>query len=264
MTEIVNNPEYDKLIASIQELETELADLVFDRDKLLYHTCPILQMEYMLKIGKLEYAVFEYQCKILCAKRKIEIIQAFLNREQSYKIEEIEQQLDKEYQEYTQKLLEKQKEIDEARFKKSNHRGFLSDEESTELKKLYTYIVKKLHPDINPNTTEEQHAQFNDAVNAYKNGDLSELRIIYMLLDKVSVTDTTIEKLQSRKEALLNEVHFLAGEIRKLKEAFPYCIKDLLQNEDDLQKKVDELSTMLSELREQHENIKNRLDSMIQ
>ncbi|MDR0302529.1 MAG: hypothetical protein LBI04_09500, partial [Treponema sp.] len=117
MNDIARNPEYDDLLTLIQKLETELAELVHDRDKLLYHVCPKLQTEYMLKIGKLEYAVFEYQCKILRIKRKIDIIQAFLNKEQSYNIAEIEKQLDKEYQEYTEKLLEKQKEIERARRK---------------------------------------------------------------------------------------------------------------------------------------------------
>jgi len=157
MNEIARNPEYDSLLSTVQELETELADLVYERDELLYHVCPKLQAEYMLKIGKLEYAIFECQCKILRTKRKIEIIRAFKNREQSYDIGEIEKQLDREYLEYTKKLLEKQKEIDSARLKSGNYGKPLTDEEAAELKKLYTLIVKKLHPDINHESTPEQH-----------------------------------------------------------------------------------------------------------
>jgi hypothetical protein len=37
MNEITKNPEYDNLLSLIQQLETELAELVQDRDKLLYH-----------------------------------------------------------------------------------------------------------------------------------------------------------------------------------------------------------------------------------
>ena len=265
MTDISNNPEFDNLIFSIQELETELADLVFDRDRLLYHICPNLQAEYMLKIGKLEYAIFEYQCEILRTKRKIEIIQAFINRKQSYSIVEIEEQLEIEYQEYSRKLLEKQKEIEEARLKKSNRGRLLTDEEATELKKLYTQIVKKLHPDINPNTTEEQHGQFIDAVNAYKNADLTELRIIFLLLDKIFITDNanTMEKLLSKKEELVKEKNFLTSEIFTIKGSFPYCIKDLLQDKNSLQNKIVELSDLLDSLKEQQKNIETRMESML-
>jgi hypothetical protein len=265
MNDITRNPEYDSLLTLIQQLETELAELVQDRDKLLYHVCPKLQTEYMLKIGKLEYAVFEYQCKVLRIRRKIEIIQASLNRNQSYNIAEIEKQLDKEYQEYAQKLLEKQKEIEKARLKNSNYGRLLTDEETSEFKKLYTLIVKKLHPDINPDTTEEQHSQFIDAVNAYKNADLSELRIIYLLLEKTSVIETvnSMDKLKTRKEILLNEKEYLLIEIQKIKEIFPYSIKDLLQDETKLPEKINELSDQLAEYQKQYKTQESRLGVML-
>jgi hypothetical protein len=266
MADIIKNPEYEKLVSAVQELETELADLVFERDKLLYHVCPNLQAEYMLKIGKLEYAVFEYQCKILRAKRKIEIIQTQLNREQPVNIADIEKQLDNEYREYHEKLLEKQKEIDKARYRKDSVGRLLADEEAAELKKLYTYIVKKLHPDINPDTTPEQHAQFNDAVNAYKNGNLSELKIISLLLEKTTVTTdnaSTLEKLTKRKESLLDETAHITEQIQKIKETFPYSVKDLLLNENALQNKIDEYTTLLTELREQNETIEKRLETVL-
>jgi hypothetical protein len=265
MADIIKNQEFEKLVSSVQELETELADLVFERDKLLYHLCPKLQTEYILKIGKLEYAVFEYQCKILRAKRKIELIQVQLNKEQPFNLADIEKQLDKEQREYHEKLLEKQKEIEKARLRKDAKGRTLTDDESAELKKLYTCIVKKLHPDINPDTTEKQHELFNDAVIAYKNADLSELKIISLLLDKTTVTDTasTMEKLTKRKESLLNETTYITEQIQKIKETFPYSIKDLLLDENALQKKVDEYTILLTELREQNETIEKRLESMI-
>jgi hypothetical protein len=265
MSDIIINPEYDDLLSLIQQLETELAELVYDRDRLLYHICPKLQTEYMLSIGKLEYAVFEYQCKILRIKRKIEIIQAFLNREQSYNIAEIEIQLDKEYREYAEKLLEKQKEIQKARLKNSSYGKPFTEEEASELKKLYTLIVKKLHPDINPNTTEKQHCQFVDAVNAYKNANLSEIRIIYLLLEKTTDTETvnSIDKLKTKKDLLHNEKNYLLDEIQKIKEMFPYSVKDLLQDKEKMQHKIDELSNLLAEYQEQYVIIENRLRGML-
>ena len=265
MNEIARNLEYDNLISSVRQLETELADLVYERDKLYYHVCPKLKADYMLKIGKLEYAIFEYQCKILRTKREIEIIRSFTNREQSFDVAEIEKQLDREYQEYTDKLLEKQKEIENAHIKNDSYGRLLTDEETAELKNLYTQIVKKLHPDINHDSTPEQQGQFNDAVNAYKNADLSELRIIYLLLEKTSLkeTENTMEKLAKRKELLLNEKKYLTEEIQKTKEEFPYNIKDLLQNEAKLQQKIDELSNLLTDCQEQYKTIESQLEVIL-
>ena len=265
MNEIARNPEFDNLFTSVQELETELADLVFERDKLLYHLCPKLQAEYMLKIGKLEYAIFEYQCKILRTKRKIEIIRSFTNRELSFNVTEIEKQLDREYREYTNRLLEKQKEIDSARLKNGSYGKPLTDEETVELKKLYTLIVKKLHPDINHDSTPEQQGNFIDAVDAYKNADLSGLRIIYLLLEKASSkeTENSMEKLAKRKELLQNEKKYLSEEIQKIKEGFPYIIKDILYNETKLQQKIDELSILLTECQEQYNSAESNLEVLL-
>jgi hypothetical protein len=266
MNEIARNPEYDSLFSSVQELETELADLVYERDKLLYHECPKLQTEYMMKIGKLEYAVFECICKTLRIKRKIEIIRSFINREQSYDMSEIERQLDREYQEYKNKLLEKKKEIDSARLKSGSYGRLLTDEEAAELKKIYTLIIKKLHPDINQDSTPEQHDQFIDAVNAYKNADLSELRIIYLLMEKTASMklENSMEKLAKRKELFQNEKKYLLDGIQKIKEGFPYIIKDLLYDETKLQQKIDELSNQLTECQEQYKTAESHLEDIVE
>jgi hypothetical protein len=268
MAEIIRNPEYEKLVSSVHELENELAELVHERDTLFFHICPEIQAEYMLKIGKIEYAIFDYQCRLLRIRRKIELMQAFLNRGEPYSIIEIEKQLDREYQDYTNKLLEKQKEIDNARAHAGAKGRLLTEEESAELKQLYTRIVKKLHPDINPDSTEEQHAQFIDAINAYQNADLSEMRIIFLLMEKtagtVMVSKNTMNELCARKEKLFQEKEYLLKTIEKTKQTFPYIAKELLQDNAKLQKKIDELATVLSDCKEKYSAIEGRLKTMIE
>ena len=63
-----------------------------------------------------------------------------------------------------------------------NEAEFLSQEEGKLLKKLYRNIVKVLHPDINPNVTEEKIQLLNQAVTAYKNGNLKTLEIIAVMM----------------------------------------------------------------------------------
>jgi predicted transcriptional regulator len=94
---------------------------------------------------------------------------------------------------------------------------------------------------------------------------LSGLRIISLLLEKTIVTDNTntMDKLKTRKESLINETTYIKEQIQKIEETFPYCIKDLLLNKDDLQNKINEYSDLLTELQEQNENIEKRLESML-
>ncbi|MCL2209900.1 MAG: hypothetical protein FWC19_09725 [Treponema sp.] len=87
------------------------------------------------------------------------------------------------------------------------------------------------------------------------------------MLEKTSAkeaeTENSMDKLKSKKEMLLSEKDYLLSSIQQIKNTFPYCVLDLLQNNEKLQKKIDELSSLLTENREQHENIENRLKNMI-
>jgi len=267
MNNITTHPEHDKLIDNIQELENHLAILVKSRDKLLFHIGPKLHTEYMLKVGKLEYAIFDYHCKILRLKRKIEMIQSCLNRDISYNIDEIEDQLEKEFYEYNIKLKEKQNEIEKARLRNSSFGRTLTDEESSELRRLYTEIVKRLHPDLNPDLTVEQHGQYIDAVNAYKNADLTELRIIYLLLEKTTRTrsylGTSLDKLTDRHKSLLIEKDHLISEIDLIKKRFPFIYINLITKKGKLNKLINELSEQLSCYCDQYNSLEIKLQEVI-
>ena len=60
-------------MTDIKQLKEDIASLYEEKDELLYHTCKIIETEYMSKIGVLEYKLYEFQCKILRLKRKIEL-----------------------------------------------------------------------------------------------------------------------------------------------------------------------------------------------
>ena len=46
-------------------------------------------------------------------------------------------------------------------------------------KELYRKIVKKLHPDMNPDVTEHELELFHRATKAYEEGDIMTLQAIY-------------------------------------------------------------------------------------
>ena len=145
-----------------------------------YVTAHRHRMKYMLELGNLEYKAYESMCYMLRLKRKMELIQAKKNRLEKVVLIEIEKQLDREFALYQETLNVQIEKMNEAL--ERNEAEFLSQEEGKLLKKLYRNIVKVLHPDINPNVTEEKIQLLNQAVTAYKNGNLKTLEIIAVMM----------------------------------------------------------------------------------
>ena len=169
-------PDFEKLKSKVEKMRTELSMLLLERDELQFVICKNIETEYMLKLGSIEYKAYEAQCAALRLKRKIELIQAKKNRQEKVIISAIEETLDNEFAEYQKQLNEQIDKMNDAL--KRSKAEVLSDEDNKELKKLYRKIVKALHPDINPDVSEAQVQLFDNAVSAYKSGDLGTLRII--------------------------------------------------------------------------------------
>ena len=68
------NPEYVILLHQVNQKKDELTDKIIEKDRLLAFICRELKMNYMLKIGSLEYKKMLVEDDIKRTKRKIEIV----------------------------------------------------------------------------------------------------------------------------------------------------------------------------------------------
>ena len=158
----------------------------------------------------------------------VELVQARINRQEKVIIADVERVLDEEFAEYQRKLNRQIEKMNEA-LERSRSR-ILTDAEAEELKKLYRSIVKRLHPDVNPNVTQSQLRLLTNAISAYKNGDLAAMRIIATMVAEPVLPDRAREAMhmlteESRRlETMLSSVR---EQIADIKSRFPYTVKDL-------------------------------------
>lgn len=264
MSDIILSPEYENLRNEIDKLHKDLTALIMEKDEMVYHICPSIESDYMLKIGTLEYKAFEFQCKILRIKRKIELIQQKFNRQEAVILPLIEEQLDKEYAEYEVKLKEKLNSLNDAIAYSQGKE--LSAEDVKELKRIYRKIVKRLHPDMNPDITETEHKLFLNAVAAYKNGDLKTLKSLEILLDEISdeIEDySSIEYLKDKREALKKHIDSLLSYIEKIKKSFPYNQKEFLQDDEKVAKKQAEINNIIEQYKEMYKHYEEKLNVLL-
>lgn len=124
----------------------------------------------------------------------------------------------------------------------------LSEEDTAEVKKLYRSIVKNLHPDLNPKATEAEKELFYQATEAYEQGDLSALQVIYQIADKgadgekMTSSLSGQEKEKQRLEKLLDQVKV---EIEKIKTSPPYIWKIYVEDEGQKKERLSQLQKEL-------------------
>ena len=110
-------------------------------------------------------------------------------------------------------------------------------------------IVKKLHPDINPFINNEQLKLYYNAVDAYKRGDLKIIRLIFNLIEDMNIDNdyNSIEELIFYKESIKESIDKIDNDIKNIKNQFPYNIKELLINKEELKKRKREYDKQLND-----------------
>ncbi len=262
--QLILSPEYEKLKNEVEKMRVELSMLYLERDELLFVICVNIETAYMLELGALEHNVYKAECAVLRLKRKVELIQAKINRQEKIFLNDIESLLDEEFQQYEEKLNEQIEKINAAL--KRGNADYLTKEETEELKKIYRKVVKALHPDINPNISKEELRLLQNAIEAYKNGDLKALRIIgemiekYLPVNKDKDISYTLIKDKERLEVFIKEMKEI---ILEIKSRYPYNLKEIIENPSKLKEKKQELEETLNYYKELISIYKEKIEEML-
>ena len=246
-------PEIAKLKEEVDRARTEY-------DELRFIICKNLETKFFIEFGAIEYKLYEAQCLEARLRRKIELIQAKKNRQEKIDFAEIEAILDVELEENNKELGKRLENMNEALERRNLER--LSDEDTKELKTLYRQIVKALHPDLNPDLLEAKQELFNNAVQAYKNGDLETIRTISLIAsDEIPAyekEDVRVQLLKDR-ERILDRSYRVRDAIEVLKEDFPYNMKEILESEEAIEERKKELEQGLVEFKEAVDRHKTKI-----
>lgn len=307
MQEIVLSDEYNKIREEIKLLLIELEALLIERDELLYHICPELKARYAEEIGDYQARAMYQELMILELKRRIEITRAALNREQTISEEEVDEQVKKEYQEFHKKVEEeydntekakeeyhnKEEKREEYRQEWNRRYGYrYSDDHSDNddpnedntrddddkagkkkkpptLKELYRKIVKKLHPDVNPNASPREKELLNKACIAYEEGDMVTLQEIYDEVygdskseEILSDDNVSLEKLKKFKIQIALRIKELLAEVEAIMADFPYNKKEFLDDPEAVREEQDKLKVKIEMYEQEITRLRDMLEEL--
>ena len=232
-----------------------LTRLIIERDDLLYHVAPDLRAEYMMKVGALENLVWKKRLELSMAKRRLNLIRSYLNRDDEPDMIEIEAVIEYEYEDLMQELRERNDEMKAIMDYIDSE--CLTQEESKELRDLYTKIVKRLHPDVNPNAADEDILLFEKAVKAYKSGNLDMIRAIYYTMDPDKAEAIYVEDLKTKIAEVL-------AQIEKIKSVYPFDKVSFMKDREAVRKRNEELNKIMDSVTEELQNVNRVIKELMQ
>lgn len=252
------HPQVEKTRRENGRLQTELARLIVERDDLQQTIVPHIQAEYMSKIGILEWRVFQMDCETRAMLKRIEMARARLNRGDAPCYKTIEKDIETEFAWWRERIKTQAEEIKDAKQRLAS--PTLSRADSREMQTLYRKLAFLLHPDIVGESSERRRKLWLQTAEAYKNGDLQNLRTIRLIVANDSETienlsdendSSLLETLQNRRVELKKTCEKLLEEIAEIKATAPYIWHETLADDEAIAEKQNELHRQISVLREQ-------------
>jgi hypothetical protein len=243
------------LRAENKALRDELAKLITDRDYLTMTVLPAIEAEYNLKIGGLEYEAFTLECWVRRARRRLELAQSYINRNERVLSANIESALDDEFSQWQAKIEEMRRSLEEAQAFEQCPR--LSATATRELQTLYRQLAKRLHPDLNPRQPERERNLWLQVADAYRDADLEELRALSLLLDgepppaaASGALSSVLDTLRCRRDELRAHIARALALAAHIKTTPPYTLQQKLNDELWLATRAAELREKIALLKE--------------
>lgn len=250
MKKIDLTPEYRALQLEFQALREIYLTLILKLKDLAETEKPNLEAIYTVKIGFKELELLYKQAETAALKYKMELMIACINRKERINLEEIDKIIQHMLVTYYSEINQKADKILEAQ---QHLKCIMSTEDSDELKKLYYQAAKILHPDVNPNLSEDQIQLWNIITDAYNNGDLLTLRhLTEAILINKYVSDIYVDyySLQQQTEFFKERNKGLLNKIETIKSEFPFTYADKLHDDKWLSAEYQNIEDQITELDE--------------
>jgi len=250
MKTLALDPKTELLKAEVEELRKKFLTLYTQKDDMIGTEKEDLYIRYLKEIGQGLYENYQLQVEVQTLKRKVELAQIYVNRDQKPDAKLIDERVMAELDEYYDQIKQQQLALEAAQKAET-----ISKFDLKEMRDIYRVLVKRLHPDLNPDQKEKDEELFIKAQAAYRTHNLDLLREMIMRLEMDEDVDTLMNKseetLEEMKARLQKQIAEIEHDIEYLLTTFPFTERSLLDDPEALAKKQEEMKREKEELLEQ-------------
>lgn len=233
----------------LKNLSQMLIDKCAELDYLVYTQSKILSSLYMTLVGNHKLELLNLQLDIQFLQRKIEEINACINKNENPDLKLIDLKIQIE-------LIETKEKINQQTEILSTAKQFLQNlkpvENEKEIKSLYSKMAHKLHPDVIPEYSDEHKIVWEQVQKAYQEKNLEKLeslQLVYAELLNIEIKHTE-ESLEKQVHKVKSEIKEIDLKIAKLYQTFPFDIEKNLYDNDWISQQNQETNDLIN----QHQN----------
>lgn len=258
---VVVHPEYAMLILEINDLKEEIADLIVERDMIKCYVCRDIQIDYMLKIGALEYKLIVAENNYEKNLRKLEIIKEKIAKKSIVNMEAIERTINREFKRQNKIEADMSEDIDLA-IEMSSMELFdydIVDEMNVD----YFKLQKLYNPIFDLDSSIEKAKTYQKIEKHYKKGNYKKIHKLAESYDADDIFQDEISNLKKLREKYIEVLKIIKREIRKLKNSFPYNQKIILEDENLYRRKKDSLNREIIDINNETKKIEKKIKNQL-
>ncbi|MFW2490373.1 hypothetical protein ACN077_17690 [Clostridium chromiireducens] len=246
----------------LEELNTEYLLKFQEHEDMIKKKKLSLESIYLMNFGGLINKKFELNLEYRKLKAKLSKIISALNSNIEVDLNKIDKELDDELKNFMEEIKDFKEKLRNS--KDYFNSPLLTDEESKEVKSIFRYLAKKLHPDIVGDIGEKAKQLWQQALDAYDNNNLITLIVIKDIFDNnEDINAKTKVNFDEQIERIKNAISNIEKDILITKSDFPFNIEDKLYDKDFIENKKLELSSEIKTFSLEISKLNSKIKSLV-
>lgn len=258
---VVIHPEYALLILEVNDLKDQIANLIVERDMLVNYLCKDLEIDYMLKIGSLEYKLIVAENNYQKNLKKMEMIREKQEQNKAININSIEKKIKEEFKKQTkveQNMLES---LDFA-IEMSSLELFDYDMVE-EMNADYFKLQKLYNPIFDLDNSEEKNKMYQKIEKYYQKGNHKKIQKMAEKYDPDEIFQDEILNLKKIREKYIEILKNYKKQIRKIKNGFPYNQRRILDDENLYRRKKENINKKIIDINIENKKIEKKINAIL-
>ena len=258
--EIVH-PEYAMLVLEINDLKEQIAEMIVERDMLNFYTCTDIEMDYMLKIGSIEYNLVQIGNKYRKNLRKLEIIEEKQKKKLPINMTYINRKINNEFKAKMEIESHMSKDIDLAI--EMSELEPIDQDLLEEMNLAYSKLQMMYNPIFDLKTSDEKEKNYKKIEKYYRKGNLKKLNKLAEDYDENEIFQDEMVNMKYLKSKYIEILNVVQKQIRKIKNSFPYNQRVILEDENLCRRKKDALHKDIREVNVQNKKLEKKIEKKL-